>query len=60
MIVTEGEKLYVKSGGNTLNYHASQFVNFHVIRGIILEHGEPVVNVHTERKIKTKSNGGER
>ena len=34
--------------GITLNYHASQLVNFDVIRTMILEQGEPIVNVHTE------------
>jgi len=33
-------------------------VFFEVIRAIILEHSEPIVNVHTEHKIKRKRRAG--
>ena len=33
-------------------------MNFGVIRAMILEHGEPVVNLHTEHKIKHKRRAG--
>jgi len=47
VIANEGEKIVCKVRSITLNYHASQLVYFEVIRAMILEHGEPVVNVHT-------------
>jgi hypothetical protein len=43
-----------KVHGITLNYKASQLINFNDIRDMILK-GEPgTVNVHTERKVKQK------
>ena len=39
-------KLYVKAGVSL------KLVYVVVIRAMILEHAKPVVNVHTERKIK--------
>ena len=33
-------------------------VNFDVIKAMILEHCEPIVNVHTEHKIKRKRRAG--
>ena len=49
-----------KITGVTLNYNASQVVNFEIIRYMILETGkeEPAMTVHTERKINHKRNGG--
>ena len=44
--------------GITLNYHASKLVNFEVIKAMIFEQGEPVVNLHTEHKIKRKRMAG--
>jgi len=44
--------------GIPLNYHASQLVNFEVIKAMILKQGESVVNVHTEHQMKRKSAGG--
>jgi len=58
VIANHSEKT-VKSGVS-LNYHASKLVNFEVIRAIILEEGEPIVNVHTERKLKRKRKAGGR
>ena len=51
--VTHEIKLICKVRGLTLNYSASQFVNFNVIRDMILNR-EPrrVVTVHNEKKIK--------
>ena len=43
-----------KARGITQNYHASQLVNFDVIRAMILDQVEPVVNVHTESKMQRK------
>ena len=46
-----------KVRGITLNYSASQLVNFDVIRDMILKTGIPtpdVVTVHTDKKIKCK------
>ena len=54
LITDEGEKTVCKVRGITLNYHASKLVNFEVIKAMILGHGESVVNVHTEHKIKRK------
>jgi len=52
-------KTVCKVRGITLNYNASQLVNFDVIRDMILNR-EPdhIVNVHTENKIKRKSKLG--
>jgi len=44
----KARKLYVKAGVSL------KLVNVDVIRAMILEHGEPVVNVHTQRNIKRK------
>jgi len=48
-------KTVCKVRGITLNYNASQLVNFDVISDMILNR-EPdhIVNVHTENKIKRK------
>ena len=53
----KGRKL-CKVRGITLNYHASKLVNFKVIKAMILGHGESVVNVHTEHKIKRMRRAG--
>jgi hypothetical protein len=58
LITNEGEKTVCKFRGITLNYHASKLVNFEVIKAIILGEGEPVVNVHTEHKVKRKRRAG--
>jgi len=47
-----------KVRGITLNYNASQLVNFVVIRDMILGMGEPTVTEHAERNIKLKRKGG--
>jgi hypothetical protein len=51
--VTNKIKTICKVRGITLNYNASQLVNFDVIRDMILNR-EPrrVVTVHNEKKIK--------
>jgi len=38
--------------GITLNYHASELVNFEVINAMILRQGESVVKVQAGNKIK--------
>ena len=53
----KGRKLF-KVRSITLNYHASKLVNFEVIRAMILEQGEPIVNVDTENKIKRRRRVG--
>ena len=53
----KGRKLY-KLRGITLNYHTSKLVNFEVIKAMIWEQGESVVNVHTEHTIKRKRRVG--
>ena len=58
MIASEGEKSICKVRGITLYYHESPLVNFDIIRAMILEQCEPVVNVHTERKIERKRKAG--
>ena len=58
VITNEGEKTVCKVRCITLNYHASKLVNFEVIRAMMLEQGEPIVNVHTEHKIKRKRRAG--
>ena len=47
-----------KVRGTTLYYHVLRLDNLDIIRAMILEQGEPVVNVHTERKIKRKRKTG--
>ena len=54
---THERKTICKIKGITLNYNASQLVNFEVIRDIILKEG-PVVTVHNAKKIKRKRKGG--
>ena len=54
LIANKGEKTVCKVRCITVNYHVLQLVNFVVIRAMILEEGEPVVYVHSERKIKRK------
>ena len=56
VITDEDEKTKVR--GITPNYHASKLVNFEVLKAMILEQCEPIVNVHTEHKIKRKSLAG--
>jgi len=58
LITNEGEKTVCKVRGITLNFRASKLVNFEVINAMILGHGESVVNVHTEHKIKRKMRVG--
>ena len=58
MITNEGDKTVCKVSGITLNYHPSNLLNFEVIRAMILEKGEIIVNVHTERKVKRKRRAG--
>jgi len=46
------EIIVCKFSGITLNYNASRFVNFEVIRDMIVGTGETtMVNIHTEKKI---------
>ena len=59
LIAIEGDKRVCKVRGITLNYHASQLVTFDVIRAMILEQGEPNINVPTQRKFKRKRKAGE-
>ena len=48
-----------KVRGITLNYNASQLVNFYVIKNTILEKSEGErVTVQTEKKIKRKKKAG--
>jgi len=55
----ESEKQCVWLGGITLNYIASQLVNFDVIKDMILEKREGGhVTVHREKKIKRKRKAG--
>jgi len=56
--VNERSKTVCIITGVTLNYNASQLVNFEVIRDMILWTGETTVNIHTARKIKRKWKGG--
>jgi hypothetical protein len=58
LITNEREKTVCKVRGIKLNYHASKFVNFEVIKDIILRQGESVVNVHKVHKIKRKRRAG--
>jgi hypothetical protein len=60
--VTGVESTVYKVRGITLNYSASQLVNFARIKHMILKGNEQdTVTVHTERKIKrTRGKGGER
>jgi len=52
-------KTICKVRGITLNYSASQLVNFDVIRDMILNRRpDEVVTVHTDRKIKRKRKDG--
>jgi len=55
MDIKNVSKTLCKGRGITLNYNASQLVNFDVIRDMILNR-EParIVNLHTENKIKRK------
>jgi hypothetical protein len=58
--VTGRSKTVCKVRGITLNYSTLQTVNFDVIKGVILGmEEEPVVNVHTQKKIKRKRTGEE-
>ena len=41
-----------------LNYRASKLVNFEVIKDMILEQGESVVNVYTKHTFKRKRGAG--
>ena len=53
--VTGAEKTVCKVRGITLNYSASQIVNFEKIKAMILGRDEKkTIIVHTERKIKRK------
>ena len=44
---TDERKTICKDRGITLNYNASQLVNFDVIRDMILKDTERIVTVHT-------------
>jgi len=54
VITNEGENTVCKVRGLTLNYHASKLVNFEVIRTMIFEQVEPIVNVHPEHNVKPR------
>jgi len=41
----------------TMNYSASQLVNFEEVKDLILGMGKPTVKVHTQSKIKHKRRG---
>ena len=57
--ITDEIKTICKVRGITLNYSASQLVNFDVIRDMILNRGPlRVVTVHSEKKIKRKRRVG--
>ena len=61
-VMTErtGEKTLCKVRGITLNYNLSKLVNFERIKDMILrseDEPSPVINVHTEKKIKRKRKG---
>jgi len=47
LITDEGEKTVCKVRLITLNYHASELVNFEVTRAIILEEGEPTQSIRS-------------
>ena len=56
---TGESKTVCKVRGITLNYSASQFVNFEKIKDMILsKKGDETVIVHTEKKIKRKKIDG--
>ena len=56
--VTGASRTVCKVRGITLNYRASKLLNFDVIRDMILKGDEsPVINVHTQDKIKRKRKG---
>ena len=51
--VTVAEKTVCKVRGITLNYSASQYVNFENVKAMILRRDEKeTITVHTKRKIK--------
>ena len=53
--MTQDEKTVCKVRGITLNYNASQLINFERIKEIILKGNETeAIVVHTENKIKRK------
>jgi len=54
------ENTVSKFRGITLKYYASKLVNFNVIRDMIMGDEPPVVNVHTEHKIKRMRRGRNR
>jgi hypothetical protein len=52
-------KTVCKVRGITLNYAVSQLVNFDLIKNMVLNADETAtVNVHTDKKIKRKRQGG--
>jgi hypothetical protein len=54
--VTGAEKTICKLRDITLNYSASQLINFERIKHMILKGNEQdIITVHTQRKIKRKS-----
>ena len=57
-LANDGEKNVCNVRGFSLNFHDSQLSNFQVISAIILQQGEPVVNVHPEHKLKRKRKAG--
>jgi len=58
LITNEGEKTVCEVRGITLNFHDTKLVNYEVIKAMILEQGEAIVNLHTEHKIKRKRRAG--
>jgi len=56
--VTGRAAIACKIRGITLNYNAKHLVNFDVIKAMIVGTREPTLTVHTEKKIKSKRNGG--
>ena len=52
------EKTVYKIRGITLNYNTMKMVNFGVVRDMIMGDEPPVINVHSENKIKRKRKRG--
>ena len=54
VITNEGEKTLCKVRCITLNYNILKLLNFEVIRAMILDQGEPVVMVNTQRNMNAE------